>query len=193
MDALLNPPSDTPSSESTDMSTDSEPELDETSAASVERHKKWKKMHDEKLIANKYKWGRLLTDDQIVKQARKAEERRLAIFKYSKPTAQEDQEADENDAQNKAEDGDDESDGDEDSDEEDSDAAEEGHKEEGRKEEGQKEEEKKEEEKKEEEQNRKEGEQEQKKEEEQEQEPENTKNKEKESKTKQEDSGDEMQ
>ena len=201
LEALLNPPSDTPSSESTDMSTDSEPELDETSAASVERHKKWKKMHDEKVIANKYKWGRLLTDDQIVKQAQKAEERRLAIFKYSKPTAQEDQEADENDAQNKAEDGDDESDGDgsdedEDSNEEESNAAgerqkEEEKKEEEKKEEGQTEEGQKEEGQAEKEQNKKE-EQEQKKEEEKEQEKENT-NKEKESKTKQEDSGDEMQ
>ena len=92
LEELLNPPSDTPSSESTDMSTDSEPEKDETSAASVERHKKWKKLHDEKLLAMKYKWGRLLTDDQIAKQKRKAEERRLAIFKYSKPSVQEEKE-----------------------------------------------------------------------------------------------------
>jgi hypothetical protein len=114
LEELLNPPSDTPSSSSTDMSTDSEPELDETSAASVERHKKWKKIHDEKLLANKYRWGRLLTDDQKLKQAQRAEARRLAIFKYSKPTEQEEKDADEMDAKNNAEDGDDEEDEDND-------------------------------------------------------------------------------
>ena len=119
LEALLNPPSDTPSSSSTDVSTDSEPEKDETSAASIERHKKWKKIHDEKLIANRYRWGRLLTDDQIAKQIRKAEERRLAIFKYSKPTEAEEKTADEKDLELAGEDGDDENDDDDDDDDDD--------------------------------------------------------------------------
>jgi hypothetical protein len=83
LERMLNPPSDTPlSSSSTDVSTDTEPEVDTQTAAGIAKRKAWEAKHKLKMEANKYKWSRMLTDSQKERKKQKAEDAKKLLYKF---------------------------------------------------------------------------------------------------------------
>ena len=106
---MLDPPSDTPlSSSSTDISTDTEPEVDTQTAAGIAKRKAWEAKHKLKLEANKYKWSRILTDSQKERKAKKAEEAKKLLYKFGENESNQTEEEKEIEDEEAAADGDDE-------------------------------------------------------------------------------------
>ena len=109
LEKMLNPPSDTPlSSSSTDISTDTEPEVDTQTAAGIAKRKAWEAKHKLKLEANKYKWSRMLTDSQKERKKLKAEEAKKLLYKFGEGGDEQTEEEKKADAAEIAAEGDDE-------------------------------------------------------------------------------------